>query len=57
MPKFCCRHCGCITDNPNIESVGGTNLKYNYLITCPVCLKNTYFWRDKPFPTDKLKSK
>lgn len=27
--------------------------KYNHSITCPVCLNETRFWRDEPFPTDK----
>lgn len=26
---------------------------YNHSITCPVCLNETRFWRDEPFPTDK----
>lgn len=26
--------------------------RYNHSITCPVCLNETRFWREKPFPTD-----
>lgn len=81
MPKWCCKHCGMITDEPEIKplpdkdkefremarpgdyyvsrgrlvpgvyAVGGD--RYNHSITCPVCLNETRFWREEPFPADK----
>ena len=85
--KWLCKHCGMITDNPDItahldkdkeyreigkklqaecpsperhwsrlslELYGSIYKdKYNHSITCPVCLNETRFWRDKPFPTDE----
>lgn len=80
MRKFVCKHCGMITENPEIvphpdrdkefreilriareyeakgKPVPGVYRvkEYNYSITCPVCLNETRFWRDEPFPTDTL---
>ena len=64
MPKFLCRHCGIITDDPEIvphresdefyRSWFDTLPRgcYNHSITCPVCLGITYFWRESRFPVD-----
>ncbi len=57
MPKFVCKFCGMITENPQILPVGFTLDGFQYEIKCPVCEKSTFFLRDKPFPTDKLTNK
>ncbi len=69
MPKFHCKHCGMITDNPVIDPhlerndmfrepisarIKLSGEYYNYSITCPVCENETRFWREEPFPTDDL---
>ena len=89
MPKFVCKFCGMITDEPTIVPhpdkdvyyrelskeyeaywQDGKNFgtfymvrldeferrlegKYNHSITCPVCLNETRFWREEPFPVDQ----
>ena len=67
MPNFCCKHCGMITDEPEIVSHPDKDViyrdkkdfasimksRYNHSITCPVCQNETRFWRDEPFPTGK----
>ena len=53
MPKFICKHCGMITDNPDIVLVEMENYQYKYGIMCPVCLGEIFFWRKEPFPTDE----
>ena len=78
MNRFVCRHCGMITDNPEIVphpqegeryrtllkfAIKNNLLKgaeaimearFNYGLMCAVCLNETRFWRDEPFPTDDL---
>lgn len=58
MPGFVCKYCGMITENPTIESLPKMRQfdkanRYLYRIICPVCLNETSFWRDRPFPIDK----
>ncbi len=87
---FQCKHCGVITDEPEIvphrdedaeyrklfkeyedywqgdilnlghyhslrlaQLEGLLKGKYNHSITCPICLKETRFWREEPFPADE----
>ena len=57
MPKFCCRHCGMITEDPTIVpcelcAKEESPSPMHYSITCPVCLGRTDFTRPEPFPTD-----
>lgn len=67
MPKFVCKHCGMIINNPEISTDGisvgvegigidaevTNNDIHHFHIKCPVCLGRTDFSRPKPFPTDK----
>ncbi len=68
MPnQFVCHNCGMITDDPEIVPHPErstmyrkpfstrfllSGVVYNHSITCPVCLNETRFWRDIPFPVD-----
>ncbi|KKM72352.1 hypothetical protein LCGC14_1421410 [marine sediment metagenome] len=90
MPRFHCKHCGIISDGPEIvphpdkdaeyreiaESIRPLYSKakghcffsalviemketqlagrYNHSITCPICLNETRFWRESPFPLAPL---
>jgi len=62
MRKFCCKHCGIISDNPIIVPQPTFDAycrehdiypRFNYVITCPVCENETRFWRENHYPTDK----
>ena len=53
MNRFCCKHCGMITDNPKIKYLGVFDGDYTYSTTCPVCLGVTQVTRPEPFPTAK----
>ena len=55
MPKFVCKYCGMIAEDPIIESreVSEGVWAYQYEIKCPVCLNHTIFTRPEPFPSDQ----
>lgn len=53
MPNFVCKHCGMITENPEIVPFFSISSRHFFKITCPVCLNETRFWRDELFPADK----
>ena len=57
MAKFCCKHCGMITDNPEIEAFFDLADQHYYKVTCPICLQETRFTRPEPFPTDTPRTK
>lgn len=78
MPHFHCKHCGIVSDDPEIIPLpeedehyrklialyppyGGSVRHYldhpqpfNHKIICPVCLNETRFWRETPFPVAPL---
>ena len=45
---------GMFTINASDRLFAQIRLKYNHSITCPVCLGETTFWRESPFPLAPL---
>jgi len=67
MPRFVCKHCGMISERPEIHvdgiSIGWLregvtapmptgNDTHHFHIECPVCLGRTDFTRPESFPID-----